>query len=66
MLNEAIARLPAPERLQALYALPAVVDAELRATVAELREDGMTWAEIGALVGVTRQTVQGRFGGASA
>jgi DNA-directed RNA polymerase specialized sigma24 family protein len=61
-LRRSLARLPPAERFQALYALPAAVDAELRATVRELRDHGLTWAEIGALVGVTRQTVQGRFG----
>jgi DNA-directed RNA polymerase specialized sigma24 family protein len=61
-LRRSLARLPPSERFQALYGLPAAIDVELRATVRELREHGLTWAEIGALVGVTRQTVQARFG----
>jgi hypothetical protein len=61
-LHQALVRLPPDERLKALHALPATIDTAMHSTVAELRAQGYTWAQIGNLIGVTRQTAQQRFG----
>lgn len=39
------------------------VDQARRALVADLREAGATWEDIGDALGVTRQAAQQRFGG---
>jgi hypothetical protein len=39
-----------------------LAEAELRSAVAYARANGRTWAQIGVVLGVTRQTAQGRFG----
>jgi len=61
-LHQTLVSLPADERLQVLNLLPKTIDAAMRTTVAELRADGRTWAQIGELIGVSRQTVHERFG----
>jgi hypothetical protein len=54
--------MPPAERLAALHRVEPAVRAATQATVEELRAGGATWAEIGRLIGVTRQTAQIRWG----
>lgn len=59
---------PAPSVMAALRAarsLDNVVDDVLRSLVAQAREEGRTWAEIGEIFGTSRQAAFQRFGGAS-
>lgn len=58
----ALAAMPASERLTVLNHIEPAVKTVMRSTATELRAGGATWAEIGDLLGVTRQTAQIRFG----
>ncbi|MEU0539810.1 hypothetical protein ABZ319_08055 [Nocardia sp. NPDC005978] len=60
---------PAPSVMAALRAarnLDSVVDDVLRSLVAQARDEGRTWAEIGEIFGTSRQAAFQRFGGAGA
>ncbi|MFC1409470.1 ClpX C4-type zinc finger protein [Streptacidiphilus sp. N1-12] len=51
------------ERLPRIAAVGAQVDASLQVQVNRLRERGVSWARIGAALGITRQSAWGRFSG---
>ena len=51
------------ERLPAIAAAGAQVDASLQEWVGRLRQRGVTWARIGDALGMTRQSAWGRFSG---
>ena len=57
---------PVMVALAGARSLGVVVEDILRGLVVQARRDGRTWAEIGAVLHVTRQAVLQRFGGASA
>lgn len=51
------------EALQHLVDLQTLVDAELAESVRALRaEQGYSWADVGRVLGIKRQTAQERFG----
>jgi hypothetical protein len=50
------------DMLGALRTVELAVSAARRAVVAEAREAGTTWEEIGDALGITRQAAQQRFG----
>ncbi|MBP2702814.1 ClpX C4-type zinc finger protein [Microbispora sp. RL4-1S] len=51
------------ELLPRVAAVGAQVEADLRTWVLRLRDRGVTWARIGAALGMTRQSAWGRFSG---
>lgn len=51
------------EFLPRVAAVSAQVDANLRVWVERLRDRGVTWARIGAALGMTRQSAWERFSG---
>jgi hypothetical protein len=54
---------PAPERaLPELVELRTVLNGIEAMLVARARENGASWAEIGALLGITRQSAHRRYG----
>lgn len=61
-LGGGMASLTPLVRLAVLNRVPEIVRAATDATVAELRSDGVSWAKIGGVLGVTRQAAQIRFG----
>lgn len=63
-IRAAHAATPAsPERIAALDRLRSAADAQLHSDVQQARTNGVTWATIGAALGVTRQAAYQRFGG---
>jgi hypothetical protein len=56
-----------PDSLGDLLALQAELDVAMANAVATARDSyGLSWADIGALVGTTRQAAQQRYGGKGA
>lgn len=51
-----------PQRLLAAATLRGVLDEYLEALAATARSEGHTWAELGTVLGVTKQAVQKRWG----
>lgn len=56
-----LAATPPHMRLAVLDQLPSRVKAETDETVAELRDQGVSWAAIGEILGVSRQAAHERF-----
>jgi hypothetical protein len=53
-----------PDALGDLLGLQAELDAAVAGAVATARQDyGLSWADIGSLLGISRQAAQQRFGG---
>jgi hypothetical protein len=57
-----LAAHPDKKRLEQLSALEWLLGKAQRKAVANLRAQGMTWAEVGDVFGITRQAAQQRFG----
>ncbi|MFZ0324425.1 MAG: hypothetical protein WAN48_09875 [Actinomycetes bacterium] len=53
------------DQLYAIHRLRTLLDTAERDAVKRGRNDGMTWAWIGEIFGVTRQAAHERFGGAN-
>lgn len=60
-LHAILTEMDARERLEVLDLLPATIKAATDTTVAELRNNKVTWAEIGTILGVSPQAAQQRF-----
>ena len=50
------------EDLAVLFELRGILDSAIATAVAGLRQNGATWADIGALTNTTRQAAQERYG----
>ena len=51
-----------PDDLAALRALHDTIEEAMGATIAVLRDQGYSWADVGRALGVTRQTAQATYG----
>jgi DNA-directed RNA polymerase specialized sigma24 family protein len=61
LLHAATNRTLPSEQLRAIVALRDALDKEEREAVLALRESGVSWQDIGAMLGTTRQAAQKRF-----
>lgn len=52
---------PAADRLEALHAVAAAVAVDTEEAITELRQTGATWADVGQVLGVTRQAAHQRY-----
>ncbi len=51
-----------PDTIRCLHMLAGTVESATRTAVAQAREKGASWADVGALLGVSKQAAQQRYG----
>jgi hypothetical protein len=61
-LRRQLQNLPPALRLHMVKIIADTLDDINRSTVAEIREQGQTWEQIGKILGVSKQAVHGKYG----